>query len=249
MMARMAAEQVQAGDSAGRLTALVSAYARRVSAAVLEQHGAASVSSPLGVWLLLAACVSASQGSDRAELEQALGCSAEEASRLLAAFDGRAPAGAAGGAGHVGEDRRCRPGGDRLGGRPASQCVVGVHAHTGGGRRVGGAGDPRPDPQPPAEDRRPDADRARVRAGDEGVVAGPVRGGAGSHASRRRQPLEVCGVAAAVGWRRRGPRDDHTHRCGRAGGSALRGRPGGPDRCLGVGRARDGTVVGACRCV
>jgi hypothetical protein len=91
MMARMAAEQVQAGDSAGRLTALVSAYARRVSAAVLEQHGAASVSSPLGVWLLLAACVSASQGSDRAELEQALGCSAEEASRLLAALMGAPP--------------------------------------------------------------------------------------------------------------------------------------------------------------
>lgn len=91
MMARMTAEQVQADGSAGRLPALVSAYARRVSSAVLEQHRAASVSSALGVWLLLAACVSAAQGSERVELEKALGCSAEEASRLLAALMGAPP--------------------------------------------------------------------------------------------------------------------------------------------------------------
>ena len=91
MMAPMAAEQVQTGGAVGRLPALVSAYARRVSSAVLEQQRAASVSSALGVWLLLAACVSAAQGSDRAALEDALGCPAEEASRLLAAFMAEPP--------------------------------------------------------------------------------------------------------------------------------------------------------------
>jgi hypothetical protein len=82
----MAAQQFQTGGAVERLPALVSAYARRVSSAVLEQQRAASVSSALGVWLLLAACVSAAQGSDRAALEDALGCPAAEAARLLAAF-------------------------------------------------------------------------------------------------------------------------------------------------------------------
>jgi hypothetical protein len=86
MMARMAAARVQTGTSVGRLAALVGAYARRVSPAVLNQHQDASVSSALGVWLLLAACAPAAQGSDRAALEDALGCSAEEAAALLAAF-------------------------------------------------------------------------------------------------------------------------------------------------------------------
>jgi hypothetical protein len=86
MMACMAAQQVRTGGAMERLPALVSAYARRVSAAVLEQQRAASVSSALGVWLLLAACVSAAEGSDRAALEEALGCSSDEASRLLAGF-------------------------------------------------------------------------------------------------------------------------------------------------------------------
>lgn len=70
----------------GRLPALVGAYAQRVSSSVLEQHREASVSSALGIWLLLAACAPVAQGADRAELEEALGCSADEASRLLAAF-------------------------------------------------------------------------------------------------------------------------------------------------------------------
>jgi hypothetical protein len=65
---------------------LVDRYARRVYPAVLEQHGGASVSSPLGVWLLLAACVSAAEGEDRAALEYALGCSAREANELLGMF-------------------------------------------------------------------------------------------------------------------------------------------------------------------
>lgn len=84
-MARMAAERVQTGGSVGRLAALVRSYAGRVSPAVLEQHRGGSVSSALGVWLLLAACAPAAGGTDRAALEQALGCSADEAARLLAA--------------------------------------------------------------------------------------------------------------------------------------------------------------------
>ncbi len=86
MMARMAAERVQTGTSVGRLASLVGSYARRVSPAVLDQHREGSVSSALGVWLLLAACAPAAQGSDRAALEEAVGCSAAEAARLLAAF-------------------------------------------------------------------------------------------------------------------------------------------------------------------
>jgi hypothetical protein len=79
----MAAERVQSGGSVGRLAAVVGAYARRVTPSVLEQHRAGSVSSALGVWLLLAACAPAAVGSERAELEEALGCPADEASRLL----------------------------------------------------------------------------------------------------------------------------------------------------------------------
>jgi hypothetical protein len=82
----MAAERVQTVGSAGRLASLVGSYARRLSPAVLDQHREGSVSSALGVWLLLAACASAAQGPQRVALEEALGCSAEEASRLLAAF-------------------------------------------------------------------------------------------------------------------------------------------------------------------
>jgi hypothetical protein len=85
-MAPMAAERVQTGGSVGRLAALVDAYARRVAPAVLDQHRKGSVSSALGVWLLLAACASAAVGSERAQLEAALGCPADEASRLLARF-------------------------------------------------------------------------------------------------------------------------------------------------------------------
>jgi Serpin (serine protease inhibitor) len=68
-----------------RVARLVDAYARRVYPAVLEQHPGASASSPLGVWLLLAACASGATGEALTGLEKALGCSAEEASRALAA--------------------------------------------------------------------------------------------------------------------------------------------------------------------
>ena len=54
--------------------------------AVLEQHQNGSVSSPLGIWLLLAACVTAAVGSDLEGLEDVLGCSASHAASLLAQF-------------------------------------------------------------------------------------------------------------------------------------------------------------------
>lgn len=50
---------------------------------MLEQHDAKSVSSPLGVWLLLAACASAAQGEDRNELEHSLGCHALKAAMAV----------------------------------------------------------------------------------------------------------------------------------------------------------------------
>jgi hypothetical protein len=91
MMTRMAAERVQSGASVARLAALVGSYARRVSPAILDQHGQDSVSSALGVWLLLAACAPMAAGSERAELEEVLGCSAAEAARLLATFAAAPP--------------------------------------------------------------------------------------------------------------------------------------------------------------
>jgi hypothetical protein len=68
-----------------RLVDVVGAFARRTYPAVLEQHDGSSVSSALGIWLLLAACASAPVG-DKAALEHVLGCSAGEAGDLLHAF-------------------------------------------------------------------------------------------------------------------------------------------------------------------
>jgi Serpin (serine protease inhibitor) len=79
------------GGSVSRLAALVDGYARGVTPGVLSQHSGASVSSALGIWLLLAACVSAAQGSERSALEEALGCSGDEAVRLLASFAASPP--------------------------------------------------------------------------------------------------------------------------------------------------------------
>ena len=85
MMALMPGSIVdRVSDPAVRVAELVDGYARRVHPAVLEQHGGGSVCSPLGVWLLLAACATGAQGDDREALELALGCSAEEAGELLA---------------------------------------------------------------------------------------------------------------------------------------------------------------------
>jgi Serpin (serine protease inhibitor) len=86
MMTSMTPEGVRSTSSVGRLAPLVDGYARRVYPSVLDQHGGAGVASPLGVWLLLAACVSGARGSQLAALEQALGCSPSEAGALLAQF-------------------------------------------------------------------------------------------------------------------------------------------------------------------
>lgn len=74
------------GLDEARLVELVHGYARRVYPAVLAQHAGESVSSPLGVWVLLAACLVAAEGDDRAVLEQAVGCSPAEAGVFLHAF-------------------------------------------------------------------------------------------------------------------------------------------------------------------
>lgn len=82
----MPEQRVAATGSVGRLAELVNGYACRGLPAVLEQHPEASVWSALGVWLLLAACAGAARGPQVAPLEEALGCSCDEAGELLAAF-------------------------------------------------------------------------------------------------------------------------------------------------------------------
>ena len=78
--------------AASRLADLVRAYALRVSPAILEQHDTDSVSSPLGVWLLLAACAAAAEGDELHALEDALGCDALESRALLHALLAHPPA-------------------------------------------------------------------------------------------------------------------------------------------------------------
>ncbi len=68
------------------LAALIDAFGRRVCPAVLEQHKRNSVASPLGIWLLLAACSSGASSGDRDALEEALGCTVSEAADLLGRF-------------------------------------------------------------------------------------------------------------------------------------------------------------------
>ncbi len=68
------------------LFTVVDSYARRICPAVLNQHSEDSVSSPLGMWLLLAACATESSGAERVTLERALGCTASKAADLLAEF-------------------------------------------------------------------------------------------------------------------------------------------------------------------
>ena len=82
----MGRDTTQATATGQRLGALIDGYSRRVYPAVLEQHADASVSSPLGVWLLLAACASGASGDNRGALEDALGCTVDEANDLLHAF-------------------------------------------------------------------------------------------------------------------------------------------------------------------
>jgi hypothetical protein len=68
------------------LASLVDDYCLRVTPAVLEQHQGGSISSPLGIWLLLAACATAAAGPKREQLEDVLGCSASVAASLLGQF-------------------------------------------------------------------------------------------------------------------------------------------------------------------
>ncbi len=70
---------------------LVSAYSLRVYGAVTEQLAEDSVCSPLGVWVLLAGCLVLAEGEELAELEQAVGCSADQAGQLLEAFLSQPP--------------------------------------------------------------------------------------------------------------------------------------------------------------
>ena len=77
---------------ASRLVELVDAYSLRIYPAVLRQHEGSSVSSALGIWLLLAGCASAGVGPDRKKLESALGCPVSEASALLESFLAAPPA-------------------------------------------------------------------------------------------------------------------------------------------------------------
>jgi hypothetical protein len=65
------------------LPALVDTYCRRIGPAILQQHPEGSISSPLGIWLLLAACATAASGQAWQRLEEALGCSATEATVFL----------------------------------------------------------------------------------------------------------------------------------------------------------------------
>ena len=74
------------------IVSLIDAYARRICPAVLEQLAGDSVCSPLGIWLLLAACASEPSGVERVALEEALGCSASQAADLLAGFLDEPPA-------------------------------------------------------------------------------------------------------------------------------------------------------------
>ena len=74
------------------IVSLVDTYARRICPAVLEQHASDSVSSPLGIWLLLAASATATSESERPSLEEALGYATSQAAALLAGFLAGPPA-------------------------------------------------------------------------------------------------------------------------------------------------------------
>ena len=74
------------------IVSLVDTYGRRICPAVLEQHASDSVSSPLGIWLLLAASATATSESERPSLEEALGCATSQAAALLAGFLAGPPA-------------------------------------------------------------------------------------------------------------------------------------------------------------
>jgi len=69
----------------------VRAYSAEVRDAALAQREADLVFSPLGIWLLVCACLPAAAGADRERLEALVGCSADDAVRLLESFLADAP--------------------------------------------------------------------------------------------------------------------------------------------------------------
>jgi Serpin (serine protease inhibitor) len=74
------------------LAELIDGYSRRIYTAVLAQEAGSVVCSPLGVWLLLAACAVGARGENRSALEQTIGCSANDGLEKLNAFISRPPA-------------------------------------------------------------------------------------------------------------------------------------------------------------
>lgn len=130
-------------DVQERLVQLVDAYCQRVYPAVLGLHDGGSVSSPLGIWLLLAACGHAATGADRTNLELSLGCSVGEAQKLLEAFVAETPSAlhaqlAVWGSAGVDDSAfrrwyRCLPSGIDVGGMPSqAQADEWAQRHTGG---------------------------------------------------------------------------------------------------------------------
>jgi hypothetical protein len=74
------------------LAEYVGGYSERIRRNVLVQHERESVSSPLGIWLLLCACLQGAEGSERGQLESIIGCSREDAGECLDAFLSNVPA-------------------------------------------------------------------------------------------------------------------------------------------------------------
>ena len=74
------------GEGVARLVTLVEAYGRHIAPAVLDQHQAGAIASPLAIWLLLAASAGVAPGGIQSYMEEALGCSTAEANMLLQRF-------------------------------------------------------------------------------------------------------------------------------------------------------------------
>src|SRR5438552_3456092 len=68
------------------MVSCVRAYSAAMRDAALAQRDGDLVCSPLGIWLLLCACLPAASAADRERLEGIVGCSTEEAVELLELF-------------------------------------------------------------------------------------------------------------------------------------------------------------------
>jgi hypothetical protein len=66
-----------------RFVDLIDAYCLRAYRVVGEQNEGQWVCSPLGMWLLLAACAGAARGEERLAIERRLGCSSDTAAEFL----------------------------------------------------------------------------------------------------------------------------------------------------------------------